>query len=73
MECKSEQKLVVTSPASLLNSLPGGSSGERQTVAKVYLGPEVATILLRAVSGSTCDNPKILGDEVLPNKVFNKN
>ena len=44
--------------------------GEQQTVAEVNLGPEVAAILLRILSGSTCGNPEIFGDVVLPKKVF---
>ena len=39
-------------------------------VARVNIGQEEAAILLRTLSGSTSDNPKILGNEVLPNKVF---
>ena len=42
----------------------------RQTVVRVNLGPEVAAILLTILSGSTCGYPEILGDEVLPKKVF---
>ena len=38
-------------------------------VARVYIGQEEAAILLRTLSGSTCDNPEILGNEVLPNSV----
>ena len=37
---------------------------------RVNLGTEIAAILLRILSGSTCGNKEILGDEVLPKKVF---
>ena len=39
-------------------------------VAGVNIVQEEAAILFRTLSGSTCDNPKILGNEVLLNKVF---
>ena len=39
-------------------------------IARVSIGQEEAAILFRTLSGSTCDNPEILGNEVLPNKVF---
>ena len=39
-------------------------------VARVNIGQEEAAILFRTLSGSTYDNPEILGNEVLPNKVF---
>ena len=39
-------------------------------VARVNIGQEEAAILLRTLSGSTCDNLEILGNEVLHNKVF---
>ena len=37
---------------------------------QIYLGSEIAVILLRTMSGSTCGSPEILEDEVLPNKLF---
>ena len=46
------------------------SRGERQTVAGVNLGKEVAAILLKILPGSTCGNPGIPEDEVLPKKEF---
>ena len=74
MECESEEEvaydLAIEIAASFQNSLAGGSRGERQTVARVNLGPEVAARLLKILSGSTCGNPEILGDQVLPKKVF---
>ena len=42
-------------------------------VARVNIGQEEAAILFRTLSGSTCDNPEIPGNEVLPNKVFREN
>ena len=39
-------------------------------VARVNIGREEAAILFRTLSDSTCDNPEILRNEVLPNKVF---
>ena len=39
-------------------------------VARVNIGQEEAAIFFRTLPGSTCDNPEILGNEVLPNKVF---
>ena len=39
-------------------------------VARVNIDHEEAAILLITLSGSTCHNPEILGNEVLPNKVF---
>ena len=39
-------------------------------VARVNIGQKEAAILFRTLSGSTCDNPEILGNEVQPNKVF---
>ena len=39
-------------------------------VARVNIGQEEAAILFRTLSASTCDNPEILLNEVLPNKVF---
>ena len=48
----------------------GGSSGQSQMVAGVNIAQEEAAILFRTLSGSTCDNSEILGNEVLPNKVF---
>ena len=39
-------------------------------VARVNMGQEEAATLFRTLSGSTCDNPEILGNEVLPNKLF---
>ena len=50
--------------------IAGGSKGKRQAVARVNLGPEIAAILLRILSGSICGNTEILGDEVLSKKVF---
>ena len=38
-------------------------------VARVNIGQEEAAILFRTLSSSTCDNPEILGNEVLPNNV----
>ena len=58
--------------ASSQNSKVGGSSSHPQMVARVNIGQE-AVILLRILSGSTCDNPEILGNEMLPNKVFREN
>ena len=52
--------------------MAGGSRGKWQKVARVNLGPEIAAILLKILLGSTCDNAEILGDEVLPKKVFLK-
>ena len=77
MEHESEQKVSYGLAMRLLLVLRthwqlGGSRGEQQTVARVNLGPEVGAILLRILSGSTCGNPEILGDEVLP-KCFEKN
>ena len=39
-------------------------------VARVDIGQEEAAIFLRTLSGSTCDIPEILGNDMLPNKVF---
>ena len=39
-------------------------------VTRGNIGQEEAAILFRTLSGSTCDNPEILGNEVLPNEVF---
>ena len=39
-------------------------------VAGVNIAQEEAAILFRTLSCSTCDNSEILGNEVLPNKVF---
>ena len=33
---------------------------------------EIAALFLKILLGSTCDNAEILGDEVLPKKVFLK-
>ena len=52
------------------NSLAGGSRDEQQAVARVNPGPEVAAILYKILSGSTCSNPEIQGGEVLPKKIF---
>ena len=57
-------------PASSQDSKVGGSSGQRLMVARVNIGQEKAAILFRTLSGSTCDNSKILGNKVLLNKVF---
>ena len=55
------ERLIITSAsefaANSQNSLASGSSS----------GPEVSLILLRTLLGSTCGNPEILGDVVLPN------
>ena len=56
--------------ASSQNSKVGGSSGQRQMVARVNMGQEEDAIFFRTLSGSTCDNPEILGSEVLPNEVL---
>ena len=70
MEHESERKvssdIACKIAASSQNTFAGGSSGECQTVARVSLGPEVVAILLKALSGSTCGNPEIFGDDVLP-------
>ena len=39
-------------------------------VARVNIVQEEAAILFSTLSGSTCEYPEILGNEVLPNKVF---
>ena len=39
-------------------------------VAGVNIAQEEAAILFRTMSCSTCDNSEILGNKVLPNKVF---
>ena len=39
-------------------------------VARVNISQEEAAILFRTLSCSTCDNPEIFGNEVLPNKMF---
>ena len=44
-----------------------GVSGRQ--LPRVNLGPKVTAIFLRILSCSTCGNPEILGDEVLPRKV----
>ena len=76
MECESEGKIsydhAVEAALVLKNSLAGESRGKCQTVARVNLGPEIAEIFLKILLGSTCDNAEILGDEVLPKKVFLK-
>ena len=76
MESESEGKIsydhTIEAAASSQNSLAGESRGKWQTVAKVNLCPEIAAILLKILLGSTCDNAEILGDEVLPKKVFLK-
>ena len=76
MACESEGKIcydhAIEAAVSSQNSLAGESRGKCQTVAKVNLGPEIAAILLKILLGSTCDNAEILGDEVLPKKVFLK-
>ena len=68
-ERKLVKKLASEFAASSQNSKVGGSSGHRQMVARVNIGQEEAAILCRTLSGSTCDNPGILGNEVLPNSV----
>ena len=74
MERESEGKIsydhAIEAAASSQNSLAGESRGKWHTVARVNLGPEIAAILLKILLGSTCDNAEILGDEVLPKKVF---
>ena len=74
MERESEGKIsydhAIEAAASSQNSLAGESRSKWQTVARLYLGPEIAAILLKILLGSTCDNAEILGDEVLPKKVF---
>ena len=74
---KVKERLVKNWPAefaaSSQNSKVGGSSDQRQMVARVNIGEEEATILFRTLSGSTCDNLEILGNEVLPNKVSREN
>ena len=74
MERESEGKIsydhAIEAAASSQNSLAGESRGKQQTVARVNLGPEIAAIILKILLGSTCGNAEILGDEVLPKKVF---
>ena len=67
---KVSKELANEFAASSQNSNVGGSSGQHQTVSRVNIGQKEAAILLRTMSGSTCDNQEILGNEVLPNKVF---
>ena len=74
MERESEGKIsydnAIEAAASFQNSLAGESRGKWQIVARVNLGPEIAATLLKILLGSTCGNAEILGDEVLPKKVF---
>ena len=76
MERESEGKIsydhAIEAAASSQNSLAGGSRAKWQKVARVNLGPEIAAILLKILLGSTCNNAEILGEEVLPKKVFLK-
>ena len=73
MERESEENIsydyAIEIAASSQNSLAGGSRG-KQMVARVNLGPEIAAIPLEILLDSTCGNTEILGDEVLPKKVF---
>ena len=39
-------------------------------VARVNIGQEEAAILFRNLLDSTCDNPEILGNKVLPNEAY---
>ena len=59
------EKFAIMGAASSQNSLAGESVGEPQTVARVNLGRSSSNTS-RKLFGSTCDNPEILGDEVLP-------
>ena len=72
MEVK--ERLVEKWPASLLlvfrTQRLMAVAVECQMVAMVNIGQEEAAIPFRILSGSTCDNPEILGNEVLPDKVF---
>ena len=74
MERKSEGKIsydhAIEIAASFLNSMASGSRSEQQAVARVNLGPEIAAILLIILQGSTRGNTEILGNEVLPKKMF---
>ena len=72
MRQKGQLKLASEFAVSSQNSKVDGSSGQHQMVARVNIGQEEAAILFRTLSGSTCDNSEILGNEVLPNKVFRK-
>ena len=46
------------------------SSGECQTVARVTFGTVIAALLTSILCVSTCANPEILGNNVLPKEVF---
>ena len=74
MERESEGKIsydhTIENAASSQNSLAGRSRGKQQTIARDNFGPEIAAILLRILLGSTCGNTEILGDKVLPKRVF---
>ena len=74
MERENEGKIsydhAIEIATSSQKSLARESRGKEQTVARVNLCPEITTILLRILLGSTCGNAEILGDEMLPKKVF---
>ena len=71
---KVNERLVMTPTiefaASSQKSLAGGIRSEGRQLPRINLGLEVTAILLRIPSGSTCGDPEILGDEVLPKIVF---
>ena len=62
-ECKGKVNPDLSSNWELI----GSSSSEQQTLCRVDLGPKVVPILLKTLSGSTCGNPEIHGDEMLLN------
>ena len=73
---KVNEWLSMTPPLSLLLVLRthwqvGLGTSDRQ-LPRVNLGPEVATVLLRILSGSNCGNPEILGDGVSLKNVFSE-
>ena len=65
-------KVKKRSVASELAASPR-SSGERQTVARVNLRPEVAAIIIKTQSGSTCGNTEFLEIRCCLTKCFEKN
>ena len=56
MELKSEEKIsydyAIEAAAGSQNSLAGESRPKQQTVARINLGPKIAAILLRILSGA---------------------
>ena len=60
MELESEGKISYDHTIEAATSSQKSLAGERQTVARVNLGPEIAALLLKILLGSTCDNAEIL-------------